>query len=182
MITDRTKESYFGLFLLIVVVKDAALTNNLEVWHETTLLKLRDSNHTYLKYFLDYSRYSESGDLYFASVLHKMVEVVNVSNLAWNRYTFCILCPNLSVVNKSIVCSFTELTINQIAANHHPSSALAGLAVNCCNIFGVFRKKSVQILTEINHEHENWRVVVIKRVGLRAETIERLLVVFAFRT
>lgn len=102
-------------------------------------MKLWDCNHTYLKYFLDYSRYSEGGDLYFASVLHKMVEVVNVSNLARNRYTFSILCPDLSIVNESLVCSFTELAIDQIAANHHPSAALTGLAVNCCDIFGVFR-------------------------------------------
>ena len=139
MITDRPKERDFGLLLLIVIVKNAALANDLEIRHETTFLKLRDCYHTYLKYFLDYSRYSKGRDLDFASVLHEMVEVVNVSDLARNRYTFCILSPDLSIINKGFVCSFAELAINQIAANHHSSAAFTGLAVNCCNIFGVFR-------------------------------------------
>jgi hypothetical protein len=99
VIADRSKESDFRLLLLIVIVKDAALANDLKVGHKAALLKLWDSNHTYLEYFLDNSRDSESRDLYFSPVLHKMVEVIDIANLTGNRNTLCILRSNLSIVD-----------------------------------------------------------------------------------
>ena len=112
MIAYRSKEGNFWFLLFVVVVKDAALANHLKVGHEATLLKLGDCDHPNLENFLNYSRYSESRDLYFASMLHEMVEVVNIANLTGNCDTFCIFCSYLSIVDKSIVCSFTKLAIN----------------------------------------------------------------------
>lgn len=171
MIAYRSQESYFWFFLLVVVIENAALANYLEIGHEAALLELWDCNHAYLEYFLNYSRYSECRDLYFASVLHKMVKVVNITNLTRYCYTFCILRSNFPIIYKGIVCCFTKLAVNQITANHHSSSTFACFAVDCSNIFWVFRQKIMQVLTEIDHQHKNRWMVIIKSVVLRA-TVE----------
>ena len=84
--------------MFVVIVKYSALTNDLEVRHEAALLKLRNSNHPNFENFLDDSRYSKGGNLYFPPMLHKMVEIVNVANLTRYCYSFCITGSNLSVV------------------------------------------------------------------------------------
>jgi hypothetical protein len=139
VITDRTQKCDFGLLLLVVIVKDASFANDLEVGLEATFLKLGDSDHADFKDLLDYSRYSECRDLYFAPMLHEMVKVVDVADLTWYCHPFCVSRSDLAVVYQGFVGSFAELAVDKVATYHNSCATFTCLAVDCRNVFRVFR-------------------------------------------
>lgn len=167
MVRDSTQE--LCLFLCFaVVVEDVPFADYLEVGGESAFLETRDGNDSDLVDLLDGAGNSEVWEFEFLAVLNEEVEVVDVSDLTWNRDSFGVVGPYLAVVDEGFVRAFAELRVHQVATDHHSSATLSSFAMDSCDILLIGEQELLHIGAEAKHHVEWRRVVVFEHILLRA--------------
>jgi len=97
----------------------------------------------------------------------KVSKVLDVALLAWNGDSLAVLGPSNPVVLHGGVGGGEPAAEDHVAADHHPGSPLAGLAVHCHNVFGISSQVPVNILAEGKNHGEGRGVVVVKGIPKR---------------
>ena len=149
------------IFLLLKVVKYVPLANDLEVGNHAALLQIGDRDHADLVYFLHNCLVSY-GSLHvrISLVLEKVLVVVDVADLAGDGHAFTVESTHRCVEALGFQSSLADLRIDQVAADHYPSSALAGLAVDSHDIVRCLVEESLHISAEVV-DVDKWRRLMV---------------------
>ena len=173
------------LFICLVgvpIVEDVALADYLEVGDHAASLKTGDRDHPDLVDLLHDSFVSDRplSVWILALALQEMLKVVDVADLRRDCHALPVSSPDVSVVKQRFICCAAVAGVDEVAADHDASPALARLAVDGGDVLAVPRQVAVQVFAELVHVDKGRRVVVVEleAVVLR---LERLRLVDALR-
>ena len=101
-------------------------------------------------------------------LFHEVLEVVDVSSLRRDCYSFLVSGANHSIEHESFISGLAEAWEDKIAADHNTSASFSCFTVHCSYVLWILIQKGIHILAEEEHHVKGWRVMVIKCEFLRA--------------
>lgn len=96
----------------------------------------------------------------------RLGKVMNVANLTRNGDALHIVRAHRRIVRHRVLGRVPLAAVHEPVADHHACSALAGFAVNHCDILVVLRHPLLHRVAELVDQFKRRRVVVIKRKAL----------------